>query len=267
MQNISIGVCKQFAKERLRNRWLVPCLVTLICVIIPHIFYLIVDHSIPQIETLKSVLQSILDFSISDLYEEGAEVSAFWTSIKLTIGILFGALFIIPDKKMYLKFFYTCENHSLKDYFGDFRFFIKGLGVQLWSYLWHLLWYSVIIAPVAFLCGPLTSVKDNFKIFALGLQVFLILIAFIFAMYKHYQYCLIYYAYVDNGCKGIRKALKTSIQLTKGNVFSLFFLDISFIGWYILGILTLNFANVYYYPYYEMTWVNAYMALKGQTAQ
>lgn len=49
------------------------------------------------------------------------------------------------------------------------------------------------------------------------------------------------------------EAIKLSGKITKGNKTELFVLDLSFIGWYLLGIITLGIGMIYVLPYYMTT--------------
>ena len=60
----------------------------------------------------------------------------------------------------------------------------------------------------------------------------------------------------------IKESLKTSIKITKGYKKKLFLLDLSFIGWVILCILTLGILGLWILPYYYMTSINAYQFIK-----
>lgn len=49
------------------------------------------------------------------------------------------------------------------------------------------------------------------------------------------------------------EAVKLSAKITDGNKSELFVLDLSFIGWYLLGIITLGIGMIYVLPYYMTT--------------
>ncbi|HEX3032961.1 MAG TPA: DUF975 family protein, partial [Bacillota bacterium] len=56
---------------------------------------------------------------------------------------------------------------------------------------------------------------------------------------KSYAYRMVPYILADNPEIGYKRALELSNQMTRGEKFAIFVLDLSFIGWYILGMLLL----------------------------
>ena len=51
--------------------------------------------------------------------------------------------------------------------------------------------------------------------------------------------------------------------MMKGHRWQLFCLDLSFIGWMIVGVLCLGIGVFFVYPYIEVSRANFYMALKA----
>lgn len=83
------------------------------------------------------------------------------------------------------------------------------------------------------------------------------------AFIKHYAYCLVPYILAENPNMKTKDVIKLSETMMKGYKWEFFKLDLSFIGWYILGILTFNISNlVFATPYRNATKVEAYMYLR-----
>jgi len=61
-------------------------------------------------------------------------------------------------------------------------------------------------------------------------------------------------------------ALKASWELTKGHKTQLFWLCLSFIGWFILSILTLGIGLLFFVPYVETAFAHFYEDLKAEKA-
>ena len=61
----------------------------------------------------------------------------------------------------------------------------------------------------------------------------------------------------------VRKALKISMAITKGYKADLFLLELSFIGWALLSVLTAYIGLLWLCPYMQTTLVNAYQYLKA----
>ena len=66
----------------------------------------------------------------------------------------------------------------------------------------------------------------------------------------------------DNPRIGYRRALRLSRQMMKGHKFDTFVLDLSFIGWYILGLLAFVIGIIFVAPYYRATQAELYAVLR-----
>lgn len=79
---------------------------------------------------------------------------------------------------------------------------------------------------------------------------------------KYYAYRMVPYILADNPNIGSKKAIKLSIKMTKGHKFAMFVLDLSFIGWYLLGMLALLVGVLFVMPYENATNAELYIALR-----
>jgi uncharacterized membrane protein len=68
----------------------------------------------------------------------------------------------------------------------------------------------------------------------------------------------IYYILAENEDISAIEAIKESARIMKGNKFRLFKLGLSFIGWFILGMITLGIGFLWIMPYYTITLTNFY---------
>ena len=59
-----------------------------------------------------------------------------------------------------------------------------------------------------------------------------------------------------------KAALSLSKSMTDGEKWKMFVLDLSFIGWYILGALALFIGVLFVNPYVEATWAQFYLAMR-----
>lgn len=81
---------------------------------------------------------------------------------------------------------------------------------------------------------------------------------------KAYEYHMIPYLLADNPQMERREAFRISKQMMDGNKFNAWVLQLSFIGWYILGGLLCGIGGIFVNPYYEMTFVELYWELRSQ---
>ena len=81
---------------------------------------------------------------------------------------------------------------------------------------------------------------------------------------KAYSYSMAIYIQQDQENKDWSFCLNKSKEMTKGHKWDLFVLDLSFIGWYIVGLLCLGIGVYWVVPYYQMTKANFYIELKKE---
>lgn len=98
------------------------------------------------------------------------------------------------------------------------------------------------------------------------LYVFLFtLLLIIPGIIKAYQYALVEFVIADDPSLTASEALEKSTQMMRGNKLRLFFLQLSFIGWYILCVITFGIALIYVIPYYYTAVVAFYQDLKSDS--
>lgn len=78
---------------------------------------------------------------------------------------------------------------------------------------------------------------------------------------KSYSYSMSFYILADNPLISANEARKRSMAMMKGNKWRLFCLDISFIGWYLLSILTLGILLLWIIPYAHTARAEFYQSL------
>lgn len=101
--------------------------------------------------------------------------------------------------------------------------------------------------------------------FLMRLFTFLWTLLFIIpGIIKAYEYRMIPYLLADDPNMSYEEAFARSKEMMDGNKWKAFVLDLSFIGWAILSILTLGLLALFYVdPYICQTNANLYLALSG----
>lgn len=82
-------------------------------------------------------------------------------------------------------------------------------------------------------------------------------------IYKAYEYAMIPYILSDNPGITTKEAFKLSKKLMTGNRWRLFKLQFSFIGWALLGVLTLGIGALFVAPYEMAALAEFYKEIKG----
>lgn len=96
-----------------------------------------------------------------------------------------------------------------------------------------------------------------------GVQNFLwFLLLIIPGIIKLYAYRMVPYILADNPNIGCKRAIELSCNMTKGHKFDIFILDLSFIGWYLLGLLALVVGTLFVLPYQNATEAELYLVLR-----
>jgi len=84
---------------------------------------------------------------------------------------------------------------------------------------------------------------------------------------KSYAYSMVPYILADNSNIGYQRALELSNNMTEGHKFDMFVLDLSFIGWYLLGGLLFGIGALFVRPYDDATKAELYMVLRDNAIQ
>ncbi len=96
-----------------------------------------------------------------------------------------------------------------------------------------------------------------------GVQNLLWFLLFIIpGIIKAYSYSMVPYILADNPNIGAKRAIELSNQMTNGHKFDMFVLDLSFLGWYLLGVLALLVGTLFVMPYENATKAELYMVLR-----
>lgn len=84
---------------------------------------------------------------------------------------------------------------------------------------------------------------------------------------KSYSYSMTDYVLRDNPDLAYDAAVRESMRLMDGNKMSLFILDLSFIGWAILCVLTLGIGFLWLVPYMQTAHASFYETIKEESEQ
>lgn len=96
-----------------------------------------------------------------------------------------------------------------------------------------------------------------------GLLVFLwSLLLIIPGIIKAYAYRMVPYILADNPELDYKRAVKLSDHMTHGHKLNLWVLDLSFIGWYLLGVMACCIGVIFVFPYQDATEAELYIVLR-----
>ncbi|MGL5616386.1 MAG: DUF975 family protein [Sarcina sp.] len=155
------------------------------------------------------------------------ESDGFHVSIDI-IGCILGAVFTVGLSKFILNIV-NYKKSKFTDVFFGFKIFFKSIGM-------YLIMLAIIII------GLICLVVPGF-IAAIGLS-------------------MAPYILAEDKEKGIIQCLKESWELISGYKFDYFILQLSFIPWFILGVVTFGIGFLWIVPYMSLTDGNFYLKLK-----
>ncbi len=84
---------------------------------------------------------------------------------------------------------------------------------------------------------------------------------------KGYAYCMVPYILADNPYLSPKRAIELSNQMTMGHKGEIFVLELSFLGWYLLGALACGIGVVFVNPYHDSTLAELYIHLRHNALQ
>lgn len=80
---------------------------------------------------------------------------------------------------------------------------------------------------------------------------------------KTYEYKLVPYILSQEPYLSSDEVIKKSMDMTEGHKWNMFVLDLSFLGWHLLGLLFFGIGSIFVYPYEEATYAKLYNILSG----
>ncbi len=137
---------------------------------------------------------------IPEITLEGEQYSLFSIISVPIFYILLGTI-TIAQAYFFIEFVKDNEGTTVSTFFEGFSLWLKGTLGLLWMGLWIALWSLLFFIP---------------------------------GIIKVFSYSQMFYVLAEHPKVGVRKALRISKEITKGYKGDLFFLSVSFIGWYLL---------------------------------
>ena len=79
---------------------------------------------------------------------------------------------------------------------------------------------------------------------------------------KAYAYSMTFFILAENKGMSVLEAITLSRKMMDGHKMDLFLLFLSFIGWFLLVVITFGIAGIWVYPYFYATVTNFYLSVK-----
>lgn len=122
---------------------------------------------------------------------------------------------------------------KIVDLFEPYKIFLKAVGLSIVQSIFLGLWFLLLIIP---------------------------------GIIKSFSYLLTFYILRDEPSIGILDAITRSRQMMDGHKMEAFMLVLSFIGWFLLGLITIGIAFLWVGPYFSVTLAKFYDRIRGEEA-
>lgn len=171
-----------------------------------------------------------LDLFNPKLYNlEITHESTIFTAFRILSFLLSGVM-SVSTARYCLNLINNAEDARFSDIFSGFSVYIKTVGLY-------------ILSTVAIFIGTLALIVPGMIVSLMFSQA--------------------YYILCEDNDKSIIQCLRESTEMMKGHKWELFVLQLSFLGWMLLALLTLGLAIIWVQPYMQVTFANYYVELKS----
>lgn len=158
-------------------------------------------------------------------------VSAFGVFVSMIAGLVVEVLLgaVQFGYAVYCLKVFKQEDTGISELFSYFPMMLKVLGLTLWMGLFVTLWSFLFFIP-----GIIAGLRYSQAFFVLA----------------------------ENPDMSIRDCVNESKALMSGRLWELFVLQLSFILWSLLSVITFGIASLYVQPYMQITYAGYYLSLK-----
>ena len=147
--------------------------------------------------------------------------------------------------------------------YGFKKNYLKQSWARCSSYIILLLFR--LLASLPQIVGVIAAVLTKNAAF-LSLSIFTLPLSLL-ALMMYYRYFFVSFIIANNSEISGKRARELSTEMTNGNKWNLFVFDLSFIGWYALGLLCCCIGVLFVKPYYMAAKAEAYTCLKAELIQ
>lgn len=150
---------------------------------------------------------------------------------------------------------------------------LLSIAIAVFAQVFNVGYYSYCLKLSRGVQTKLGDLLDGFNHFTKIIGLYIVSAIFIYlwsllfvvpGIVASYRYRQAYYILIENPDISVLEALRRSKAMMRGHKLELFFLDLSFIGWYILCVMTVNILFIWKMPYFEVTYANFYNLVSGR---
>ena len=204
---------RRVGRENLKGNWALSIGVALIASMLGGL--LTGGSFLPDIDYKTAAEQSMAAGTSIQLFNTGIALNFGAGSVLDLVGFILGGVVQLGYTQYLLKQ-YNKATFEFRDLFSQFDRFGQGFAQAFLRRLYTFLWGLLLIIP---------------------------------GIVKSYSYAMTPYIMAENPEMTAGEAIKASMELMDGHKGELFTLDLTFIGWNLLSLATLNLGNIWLNPY------------------
>ncbi|MDB8793744.1 DUF975 family protein [Romboutsia sp. 1001216sp1] len=220
---------KQLSKSQLKGNWKTPVLVMLV--------------------------YTIATMALSFMSEFSSSMGIYLISTIFLIGL--AIWFSVGFANFFLRFSETDGKAKFDDLLVSKKSILKSLGLFALMFVIGIVLGIIIVFATSSMIVFSKSVSTGMIVGALIVGVVLSIPIVILEL----ALAMTPYIFVDKEELGLIDSIRLSIKMMKGNKWNLFVINLSFIGWALLCILTLGIGYLWLGPYIQLTITNFYIDL------
>lgn len=220
---------KQLSKSQLKGNWKTPVLVMLV--------------------------YTIATMALSFMSEFSSSMGIYLISTIFLIGL--AIWFSVGFANFFLRFSETDGKAKFDDLLVSKKSILKSLGLFALMFVIGTVLGIIIVFATSSMIVFSESVSTGMIVGALIVGVVLSIPIVILEL----ALAMTPYIFVDKEELGLIDSIRLSIKMMKGNKWNLFVINLSFIGWALLCILTLGIGYLWLGPYIQLTITNFYIDL------
>ena len=222
---------KRFAKVQIKGRWTVPVIIVLLTRIVVSIFELPDYLYIYNSGAMDSLWKGNFSEFWAILQSQPSSPTAFPLSM---LQIIVAQIFDLAALNVYIKMTRSPEKVSFSSFIEGFNNWGRATLGILWQMLWTFLWMLLFFIP---------------------------------GFIKMISYSQMFYLLAEYDNLSVTKAMRVSMEITRGHKWDLFVMYLSFIGWELLSIITFGISNLFVSPYITLSLLNAYHGMLKEAVE
>lgn len=155
------------------------------------------------------------------------------------------------------------DTSELNYYFNNVEDFIPFVGILFFQFLFSTWWLAAGLIVFFAIAVILVFIFPNMQSSAIVVLAMLFIPVIVLFIHKLLSYSMASFIKIENNDLRAIECIDKSKQMMKGNTMKLFLLVLSFIGWYILSILSFGAIYPFVLTYLNATIIEFYKSIKN----